>query len=80
MSHSSTLQMYAKDIVHGAWEHHSDAIVPVLIETCQFMEDVNETFGNQSEPAMVAKAQLKRLVEKWDHLQTAAKAQAGEYR
>lgn len=80
MSHSNTLRLYAKDIVDGAWEHHSDAIVPILIDTCQFMEDVEETFGGQSESALVAKAQLKRLGEKWEQMQTATKAQAGDYR
>ncbi|KAL1594319.1 hypothetical protein SLS60_010076 [Paraconiothyrium brasiliense] len=44
------------------------------------MEDVEETFRSQSEPALVAKAQLKRLSEKWDHMQAATKAQANDYR
>lgn len=79
MSHSSTLQIFARDIA-DAWEHRSDAIVPILIDMCQFMEDVEDTFGDHSEPALVTKAQLKRLNEKWDHMQSATKAQANDYR
>ncbi|KAF2443192.1 hypothetical protein P171DRAFT_57449 [Karstenula rhodostoma CBS 690.94] len=79
MSHSSTLQMFARDIA-DAWEHRSDAIVPILIDMCQFMEDVEDTFGDHSEPALVTKAQLKRLSEKWDQMQSATKAQANDYR
>ncbi|KAF1968204.1 hypothetical protein BU23DRAFT_572572 [Bimuria novae-zelandiae CBS 107.79] len=78
--YSNTLRAYARDIQEGAWEHHSDTIVPFLIDTCQFMEDVDETFGSRSEPALVAKSQLKRLSEKWDHMYGATKAQASDYR
>lgn len=79
LSHSSTLQIFARDIAE-TWEYRSDAIVPILIDTCQFLEDIEETFGSQPVPASVAKAQLKRLNEKWDHMQAATKAQANEYR
>jgi hypothetical protein len=79
MSHSSTLKVFARDISE-VWEYRSDAIVPILIDTCQFMEDVEETFASHSESALVAKAQLKRLSEKWDHMQAATKAQANDYR
>lgn len=79
MSHSSTLNMFARDVA-DAWEHRSDAIVPILIDMCQFMEDVEETFGDHSEPALVTKAHLKRLSEKWDQMQSATKAQANDYR
>lgn len=78
MPHSSVLQMYATDIA-ATWEHRSDSIIPNLIETCQFMEDVEETFSNQSESALVAKAQLKRLGEKWENMRLISKVQASDY-
>lgn len=80
MSHSNTLRIYANDIGEAVWQHHSDAIVPILVDTCQFMEDVEETFGSQAESALVVKAQLKRLSTKWDHMQATTKAQANDYR
>jgi len=78
LSHSATLRMYATDLA-SVWEHRSDAILPIIIDTCQFMEDVEETFSGQYEQALVAKAQLKRLSEKWESMRLASKVQASDY-
>jgi hypothetical protein len=78
MSYSSTHREYALDLA-SAWEHRSDAILPILIDTCQFTEDIDETFRDRSEMPLVTKAQIKRLSEKWDQLRIASKAQAVDY-
>lgn len=78
MSYSSTLRAYASELA-STWEHRSDAILPILIDTCQFMEDIEETFRYPSEQALVAKAQLKRFSEQWDSMRLASKAQANDY-
>jgi hypothetical protein len=77
-SFSNAHRAYASDLA-SAWEHRSDAILPILIDICQFNEDVEETFRDQSEPNMATKAQLKRLSEKWDQMRMASKAQALDY-
>ncbi|KAF1960558.1 hypothetical protein CC80DRAFT_259436 [Byssothecium circinans] len=79
ISYSSTMRAYASELA-SAWEHRSDAILPVLVDTCQFMEDVEETFCNQSAQAPVVKAQLSRLSEKWDNMRHASNAQANDYK
>lgn len=76
--YSNALRTYASELASG-WEHRSDAILPILIDTCQFVEDVEETFRSRSEPALAVKAQLKRLNEKWDSLRFASKAQANDF-
>ena len=78
MSYSSTLRAYASDLA-SAWEKKTDAILPVLLDTCQFMEDVNETFCNHSEQALIARSQVKRLSGKWDSIRSASKMQANEF-
>lgn len=78
MIFSNTHREYASDLA-AAWEHRSDTIVPILIDVCHFTEDVEETFRARSEPAMVTKAQLKRLSEKWDQMRMASKSQALDY-
>lgn len=76
--YSTVVRSYASDLA-SAWEHRSDAILPILVDTCQFMEDVEETFRNQSEQALAARSQLKRLSDKWDSIWLASKAQANDY-
>ncbi|KAF2637578.1 hypothetical protein P280DRAFT_492426 [Massarina eburnea CBS 473.64] len=78
ISYSSTMRTYASELA-SAWEHRSDAILPILIDTCQFMEDVEETFRNQSAHTSIVKAQLCRLSEKWDSMRHASNAQATDY-
>jgi hypothetical protein len=78
VSYTSTHGTYASELA-VAWEHRSDAILPILMDTCQFTEDVEETFRDHSGPALVVKAQLKRLTEKWDQMRIASKAQAVDY-
>lgn len=78
MSYSNTIRTYATDLA-TTWEHRSDAILPILVDTCQFMEDVEETYRNPSVQAQVAKSQLIRLDEKWESIRHASQAQAHEY-
>jgi hypothetical protein len=78
ISYVSTHRTYASELA-STWEHRSDAILPILIDTCQFTEDVEETFRNPSEQVLVAKAQLKRLSDRWDQMQLACNAQAVDY-
>lgn len=66
-TYSNTLRSYASDLV-SAWEYGSDSLIPALIETCQLVEDVHETFRDRSEPALVARSQVKRLKDRWDSL------------
>lgn len=78
MSYSSILRTYASELA-AVWEHKTDAIIPILIDICQFMEDVEETFQSNSEQALVARSQVKRLSDKWDHIRSASKLQASDY-
>jgi hypothetical protein len=78
MSYSDTLRIYASEL-GSAWECKSDSILPILIDTCQFIEDAEETFRNQSEQALVVKYQLKRLSDRWDNMRAATKQQASEF-
>jgi hypothetical protein len=43
------------------------------------MEDVEETFRNQSEQAVVVRTQVKRLSDKWDNIRLASKLQANDF-
>ncbi|KAF2676421.1 hypothetical protein K458DRAFT_447526 [Lentithecium fluviatile CBS 122367] len=79
VSYSITHRTYASELA-SAWEHRSDAILPILINTCQFTEDIEETFRDLAGQALVAKAQLLRLSEKWDQMRIASKAQANDYK
>jgi hypothetical protein len=72
--HSTTLRTYALELA-STWESKSDAVIPTLIDVCQFMEDVEETFHNQAEQVLVARSQVKRLTDKWDDIRLASKAQ-----
>lgn len=71
MLYSNVLRTYASELA-SAWDFKSDSMVLTLIETCQFMEDVEETFRNQSEQALVARSQVKRLSDKWDSMRNAS--------
>jgi hypothetical protein len=78
MLYSDTLRIYATEL-GSAWECKNDSILPILIDTCQFMEDVEETFRNPSEQALVVKCQLKRLGDRWDSMRAATKQQASDF-
>ena len=65
MTHTSTLRNYASELA-SSWENTSDAVLPILTDVCQYMEDVEETFRNQSEQAVVVRTQVKRLSDKWE--------------
>ena len=78
ISYSTTLRNYSSDLA-SAWEHKTDALLPILIDVCQYMEDVEETFNGRSEQALVVRSQVKRLSDKWDHIRSASKLQANDY-
>ncbi|KAF2111098.1 hypothetical protein BDV96DRAFT_614888 [Lophiotrema nucula] len=79
VSYSSIHGSYASELA-SAREHRSDAILPALIETCQFLEDVEETFRSRSEQAVVARSQVKRLSDKWDGMRLATKQLATDFK
>ncbi|CAI6337584.1 unnamed protein product [Periconia digitata] len=79
MSYSSIIRTYATDLA-SSWEHRSDAILPNLIDSCQFLEDIEETFQNQSMQAQVVKSQVGRLIEKWESMRQVSQAQALDYK
>lgn len=78
ISYSSTLRTYASELA-SSWEHKSDAILPILIDICQFTEDVQETFTGQAEQALIVRTQVKRLSAKWDSICLASKLQASDF-
>jgi hypothetical protein len=78
MSYSGTLRSYASELASG-WENKSDAVLPILMDVCQYMEDVEETFLNQSEQALVIRTQVKRLSDKWEQIRLASKLQANDF-
>ncbi|KAL5113850.1 hypothetical protein ACEQ8H_008270 [Pleosporales sp. CAS-2024a] len=78
ISYSTTLRSYASDLA-SAWEQKSDTVLPIFVDVCQFMEDVEETFHGRSEQALVARSQVKRLSDKWEHIRCASKLQADDY-
>lgn len=78
ISYSSILRTYASELA-ASWEHKSDAILPILVDICQFTEDVQETFVNPSEQALIARTQVKRLSAKWDSICLASKLQASDF-
>ncbi|KAF2125014.1 hypothetical protein P153DRAFT_300614 [Dothidotthia symphoricarpi CBS 119687] len=78
LSYSSTLRNYASELA-SIWEHKSDAVLPILIDVCQFMEDIEETFREQSGQALVTRSQVKRLNDKWEHIRQASKLQATDF-
>ncbi|KAK1909680.1 hypothetical protein P3342_007852 [Pyrenophora teres f. teres] len=77
MSHTSTLRTYASELA-ASWENKSDAVLPIMMDVCQYMEDVEETFRNQLEQAVVVRTQVKRLSEKWESIQLAVKLRAND--
>ncbi|KAF2824409.1 hypothetical protein CC86DRAFT_55207 [Ophiobolus disseminans] len=79
ISYSTTLRRYASDLA-SAWEYKTDALLPILIDICQYMEDVEETFQGRSDQALVVRSQVKRLSDKWDHIRSASKLQATDYK
>ncbi|KAJ4346144.1 hypothetical protein N0V95_005647 [Ascochyta clinopodiicola] len=79
MSYSSTLRGYASELA-SSWEHKSDAILPIVIDICQFTEDVQETLAGPIEQALIARTQVKRLIAKWDSICLASKLQASDFK
>ncbi|KAH3983121.1 hypothetical protein HBI56_147650 [Parastagonospora nodorum] len=79
MSYSATLRNYASDLA-SSWEQKTDSVLPIFVDVCQFMEDVEETFQGRCEQALVARSQVKRLSDKWDHIRSASKLQANDYK
>ncbi|KAH7121030.1 hypothetical protein B0J11DRAFT_55299 [Dendryphion nanum] len=69
LPYSNTLRAYAADLASG-WEHKSDTVLSSLVDTCRYVEDVEETFRNQSEQVLVVKSQVKRLSDRWDNMRT----------
>lgn len=78
ISYASNLRIYASELA-AAWEYKSDAVLPILIDMCQFIEDVEETFHAPSEQALVARSQVRRLSDKWEHIRSASKLQANDF-
>jgi hypothetical protein len=78
ISYSATIRNYASDLA-SAWEQKTDSILPMFVDVCQFMEDVEETFQGRCEQALVARSQVKRLSDKWEHIRSASKLQANDY-
>jgi hypothetical protein len=76
--YSTTLRNYSSDLVF-AREHKTDALLPIFVDICQFLEDVEETFHGRCEQALVARSQVKRLSDKLDQIRSASKMQANEY-
>ncbi|KAF1913150.1 hypothetical protein BDU57DRAFT_532236 [Ampelomyces quisqualis] len=79
ISYSAILRNYSSDLA-SAWEHKTDAVLPIFVDVCQFMEDVEETFRGRSEQALVARSQVKRLRDKWEHIRSVSKLQAADYK
>ena len=76
--YSSTLRTYASELA-ASWDHKSDVILPIIVDICQFTEDVQETFAVGSEQALIARTQVKRLSAKWDNICLASKLQASDF-
>lgn len=78
ISFSSPLRNYASELA-SAWENKSDSILPILVDVCQIIEDIEETFRNQPQQALVVRSQVKRLSDIWENMHLASKLQATEY-
>ncbi|KAF2877566.1 hypothetical protein BDV95DRAFT_480890 [Massariosphaeria phaeospora] len=79
IAYSPILGSYASELA-STWEHPSDTVLPIIVDTCRFMEDVEETFKCQSEQALVARSQFKRLNDKWDSIKSSSKQQASDFK
>ncbi|KAF2785814.1 hypothetical protein K505DRAFT_368781 [Melanomma pulvis-pyrius CBS 109.77] len=79
LSYSDTLRIYASEL-GSAWEYKSDSILPTLIDTCQFIEDVEETFRTRSEQALTVKCQIKRLSDRWDNMRLSTKQLSSDFK
>jgi hypothetical protein len=78
MAYTSTLRTYASELA-SAWETKSDVVLPILMDVCQYLEDVEETFCGQFEQALVVRTQVKRLSDKWENIHLASKLQANDF-
>ncbi|KAF2188678.1 hypothetical protein K469DRAFT_724572 [Zopfia rhizophila CBS 207.26] len=76
---SPSLTEYASELAH-ALDYRSDLILPAIIQVCQYMEDIEETFHSHCEPALVAKSQVKRLGDQWDSLRNSSKQLAIDFK
>ncbi|KAF2704320.1 hypothetical protein K504DRAFT_473527 [Pleomassaria siparia CBS 279.74] len=79
MSYSNTIRVYASEL-GSAREYPPDSMLPTLIDTCQFMEDVEETFCSLSEQALIVKCQLKRLTDRWESMRHSTKQLSTDYK
>ncbi|KAF2012929.1 hypothetical protein BU24DRAFT_465278 [Aaosphaeria arxii CBS 175.79] len=79
LSYSSILRTYASELASG-WEHKTDSILPSLVETCHYVEDVQETFQNHSEPALVVRSQVTRLSDKWESMRAVSRQLPVDYK
>ena len=78
MSHTTTVRNYASELA-SSWENKTDTVLPILMDVCQYMEDVEETFRSQSEQAVVVRTQVNRLNEKWENIRLSSKLQANDF-
>ncbi|USP73552.1 uncharacterized protein yc1106_00826 [Curvularia clavata] len=78
MSHTTTLRNYASELA-SSWDNKTDTVLPILMDVCQYMEDVEETFRSQSEQAIVVRTQVNRLSEKWENIRLVSKLQANDF-
>ncbi|KAF1998812.1 hypothetical protein P154DRAFT_244687 [Amniculicola lignicola CBS 123094] len=79
LAYSSTLRAYASDLA-STWEYKSDSLLPILVDTCQFIEDVEETFRSTSEQALVARSQVKRLSDRWESMRSSSKQLGNDFK
>ncbi|KAL6710963.1 hypothetical protein ACN47E_006838 [Coniothyrium glycines] len=79
LTHSDVLRKYAAELA-SAQEHRTDTIIPVMVDICHFMEDVDETFRDQPQQALVVRSQVKRLSDKWESVRLYSAMQANEFK
>ena len=77
--YTPTIRKYASEVSHFR-DRNSDQILPALVDTCQFLEDIEETFRGRSEQTLVARSQTKRLGEHWETMRNSSKYIAGEFK
>jgi hypothetical protein len=73
-----THRNYAMELA-SAREHRTDALLPALIDMCQFLEDVDDSLRGSTETALTVRSQMKRLNDKWDNARQATKHLATDF-
>ncbi|KAF2275747.1 uncharacterized protein EI97DRAFT_71001 [Westerdykella ornata] len=68
MTYSESIRMYTSEL-HARREFETDAMLPTLMETCRFLEDVEETFPNKPQLTCIAMAQAQRLIDAYSSIQ-----------